>query len=65
MKVMTRAEAVETCARAIVARRSLIPDNWRAQPKQVDLAEDIVAALVALKLIPLVVEMSEDDKRLL
>jgi hypothetical protein len=41
-----------------------VTDNWRDYPKKVDLAEDIVAALVALKLIPLV-EMSEDDKRLL
>jgi hypothetical protein len=64
MKVLTKAEAVETCARAIIARHNPVIDNWRDYPKKVDLAEDIVAALVALKLIPLV-EMSEDDKRLL
>ena len=61
---MTRAEAVEKCARAMIARYNPVTDNWRDNPKKVDLAEDIVAALVALKLIPLV-EMSEDDKRLL
>jgi hypothetical protein len=64
MKVLTKAETVETCARAIIARHNPVTDNWRDYPKKVDLAEDIVAALVALKLIPLV-EMSEDDKRLL
>ena len=50
---MSKDEAIEKCARAIVKRHGYREENWRDQPTQNTLAADIVAALEALKLLVL------------
>jgi hypothetical protein len=48
---MTREEAVETCAKAMMRRRGYNEQQWREQSKLADLAQDIVVALEALELL--------------
>jgi hypothetical protein len=47
---MTKDQAIEKCARAILKRRGLREENWLDQPTQNTLAADILAALEALGL---------------
>jgi hypothetical protein len=49
---MTKDQAIEKCARAMLKRRGLREENWLDQPTQNTLAADIVAALEALELWP-------------
>jgi hypothetical protein len=46
---MTKDEAIEICARAMLRRRSYREESWRDYP-QAEMAADIVAALEALGL---------------
>jgi hypothetical protein len=50
--LMTKAEAIEKAARAI-AKRYGPEDGWRNQPRVMDTAESLVAALEALGLLKL------------
>jgi hypothetical protein len=50
---MTKQEAIEKCARALVKRHGIREENWTIQPNQAALAADIVAALEALGLLEL------------
>jgi hypothetical protein len=47
-KKMSRDEAIEACAKAMLRRREYGDQNWKQYPKEADLAADIVAALEAL-----------------
>ena len=47
---MTKDQAIETCAKALVKRHGFSEERWKDQSKQKDLAEDIVIALEALGL---------------
>ena len=46
---MTKDQAIEKCARAMLRRLGLREENWLDQPTQNTLAADIVAALEALE----------------
>jgi hypothetical protein len=47
---MSREQAVEASAKAMVKRRGYNEENWKNQPQSADLAQDIVTALEALGL---------------
>jgi hypothetical protein len=47
---VTKDQAIEKCARAMLKRRGLREENWLDQPTQNTLAADILAALEALGL---------------
>jgi hypothetical protein len=47
---MTKDEAVEKCTKAMLRLRNIREENWNIQPKDKELATNIVAALEALEL---------------
>ena len=49
---MTKDQAIEKCARAMLKRPGLREENWLNQPTENTLAADIVAALKTLELWP-------------
>ena len=49
---MTKMQAVETCAKALLQREGRDPENWVSYPENTELAAKIVTALEALGLLP-------------
>jgi hypothetical protein len=50
---MTKDEAIEKCAKAMLRLRNIREENWNIQPKEKELAANLVAALEALELLKL------------
>jgi hypothetical protein len=48
---MTKDQAIEACAKAMLRRRGQREEQWKESAQQLDLAKDLVAALEAIGLL--------------